>query len=75
MIVEIEKAEFKPVTLSMTFETQAELNAFGKLMNNSCVCDSLQNVVGNREAFGDLYRILGDAGATISPELGLDKRE
>jgi len=28
-----EKAEFKPVTISITLETQAELDAFGSLCN------------------------------------------
>jgi len=38
--------EFKPVTVSFTFETQRELDVFGSLFNYTPITDTLDKLIG-----------------------------
>lgn len=42
------KPEFAPVTVTLTFDTQEELDAFTSVMDNSYICDTLRRLSGNR---------------------------
>lgn len=52
---------FKPVTLHLTFETQAELDAFGKLSNTEPFLSKLRQL----KCPFPSYRTLSDMGADI----------
>ena len=40
-IAEVPKKEFTPVSLTITFESQKELDDFGSLCNLTCITDNL----------------------------------
>jgi hypothetical protein len=54
--------KFQPVTISMTFESQKELDAMGSLFNTCVVNDYLQ-IVG---ITNNPYESFRDAGANIA---------
>jgi hypothetical protein len=53
--------KFAPVTMSLTFETQNELDAFGCLVNASVIIDSIEVMGGSLPT----YRQLEEVGANI----------
>ena len=54
--------KFQPVTISMTFESQQELDAMGSLFNACIISDYLSEIGGIRNA---LYLVFEFAGANI----------
>jgi hypothetical protein len=55
--------KFQPVTISMTFESQEELDAMGSLFNTGVINDYLIEIGGFRNR---LYESFRDAGANIA---------
>jgi hypothetical protein len=53
--------KFQPVTISMTFESQQELDAMGSLFNTCVINDYLQT----RGIMNNPYESFRDAGANI----------
>ena len=49
--------KFVPVTMSLTFETQNELDAFGCLVNAAVVIDAVQAVGGNLPTYNQLVEV------------------
>lgn len=47
--------EFKPVSMTITFETQKELDDLGTLFNLCCICDTIEvpNYLSFEELGGD----------------------
>lgn len=60
------KNVFRPVTISITCESQTELNALGTLFNTAMICDSLEKVFGIRIGIYDDFR---NAGADINSKV------
>lgn len=63
---------FRPVTITLTFETQAELDALGKLFNCAGICNALAEL-GFKHPFWatlrDARANIDNANATIKPLL------
>ncbi len=58
--------EFKPVSVTFTFDTQAELDAFGSLFNTSVVIRALCGVSGSEEwSEVEIFGVLAKAGASF----------
>ncbi|MCK5602740.1 hypothetical protein KAR91_12745 [Candidatus Pacearchaeota archaeon] len=61
------KSPFQPVSITITLDTQAELDALGSCFNASNVIFGLRTISGvDREKWLRLYRSLMDAGADIN---------
>lgn len=54
--------KFQPVTISMTFESQKELDAMGSLFNACIINDYLSEIGGIKN---EIYRVFESAGANI----------
>ena len=65
-----EKRAFIPRSITLTFETQEELDAFGKLFNSTAITDALEEFSGVPI---DLYRDFEALGARVSPPADLTK--
>ncbi len=52
--------KFKPITISITFETQKELDAFGALTNASPILDALHEINGKLPEFQFMQSIGAD---------------
>lgn len=59
--------KFQPVTISMTFESQEELDAMGSLFNTSIISDYLQN----NGIKNEIYKTFREAGANIGDVKGV----
>lgn len=55
---------FKPVTVALTFETQAELDAVGRLFNTGAVETVLKEVGGS--GMVGLYQVFDKAGSHLN---------
>ena len=55
--------KFQPVTISMTFESQKELDAMGALFNTCIITDYLRDVGGIKN---EIYQDFDAAGADIN---------
>jgi hypothetical protein len=62
-------AQFKPVNITITFETQTELDAFGSAMNTVCIGSAIEEAAG--------LEIDSLLGALVYPleKLGADVRQ
>lgn len=56
------KPQFNPVSVTLTFETQEELDAFGALSNSSVIREALNDIGGEQPS----YHIFEAAGASLS---------
>ena len=54
--------KFQPVTISMTFESQRELDAMGSLFNTCIIADYLSDIGGIKN---EIYQDFENAGANI----------
>ena len=61
IIQKLEKPEFKPVTISLVFETQKELDAFGVLCNTALISDTIQKIGGKLPEYYEME----EAGANV----------
>lgn len=64
MKTEIDKPKptFQPVSLTIRFETQAELDAFGTLCNTSPILEAMRQMGGGLPSYGTME----DLGANVS---------
>ena len=65
--VESKEAEFKPVRITFTLETQDELNTLGSLFDTAWIADVLDDIVGDGE-WGKIWETFRDAGADLSSD-------
>jgi hypothetical protein len=58
---------FKPVSITITFETQRELDAFATAMNHPAVAGTIEEMAGLEEytLLNKITKTLADAGADI----------
>jgi hypothetical protein len=62
--------EFAPVRLTITFETQKELDAFGTLMNCTVIADTLEKMGGIKHASGvGLNYAVESLGGEVSKDI------
>jgi hypothetical protein len=65
---------FKPVSITLTFETQNELDAFGALFNYAPVCEALEHLTEHRIDDDRIRRTVEKAeGSCIRLHSALDK--
>lgn len=64
-----EPALFQPRSVTIVFESQKELDAFGKLFNTAAVASVMREEAGLDEFDTPLYRIIEDLGGVVSPSL------
>jgi hypothetical protein len=66
MKAEVTKQEdnsFKPVSITLSFETQDELDSFGALFNCASVCEALGKVIEERHGYDSIIRrVVEEAG-------------
>lgn len=67
-------AQFKPVSITITFETQAELDTFGATLNHHAVASTIEEAAGLMPyaLVGTLIDWLREAGADIHQARKID---
>lgn len=65
-----QSAKFVPQSVTITFETQKELDVFASMFNTCCVCDSLDELIGKTDSTDvlcdELEKIGGEANLYTS---------
>ena len=64
---------FKPVSVTFVFESQAELNAFGRMFNTASIMGELDRIAPSLKAL-KIYEIFRNHGAEIRPTINTDSQ-